>query len=138
MPKKICNYPSCNELIKYEDTYCTTHGTTQTNYDKNTRDKDKAKFYNSKAWRTKRKEIMFKYGGLCQDCMSEDIVKSADVVDHIIEYEDDKSLALEDDNLVPLCHAHHNAKTLQAKKNRNNKPRTTEQTTLFDEDYIYI
>ena len=118
MPKKICNKPTCNQLIPFNKTYCKEHGTVQTNYSKYNRDKDSAKFYNSTAWRNKRKEIMSNYGGLCQDCLAKDIVKEADVIDHKIELKDDESLALNNDNLIPLCHACHNIKTKQTKQQR--------------------
>ena len=118
MPKKICNKPTCNTLIPFNDTYCKEHGTTQTNYSKYNRDKDSAKFYNSTAWRKKRKEIMSIYGGLCQDCLANDVIKEADVVDHIVELKDDDTMALDDDNLKPLCHTCHNKKTNQTKAHR--------------------
>jgi len=115
MPKKICNYSGCNELITFNRTYCLTHGTTQTNYSKYNRDKDSAKFYNSTAWRKKRREVLAIHGGLCQDCLADDKIVEADVVDHITELKDDASLALNNDNLKPLCHACHNKKTLSNK-----------------------
>ena len=120
MPKKICNKPSCNTLIPFNKTYCKEHGTVQTNYSKYNRNKDSAKFYNSTSWRKKRKEIMSNHGGLCQDCLADDVIKEADVIDHIIELRDDESLALINDNLIPLCHACHNKKTKEYKETKGN------------------
>ncbi len=111
MPRKICNSPGCNKLIEYERTYCREHGTTQTVYSKYNRDKESAKFYNSTAWRKKRVEIMQQYNGLCQVCAASNVVRSADVVDHIKEFRDEPELALNNDNLVPLCHSCHNNKS---------------------------
>lgn len=110
MPKKICNFPTCKSLINMDQTYCSTHGTSDIVYSKYTRNKKSANFYNSTAWRKKRKEIMQNYNGLCQSCLSNDKIVQADVVDHIIEYKDDDTLALENDNLIPLCHTCHNRK----------------------------
>ncbi len=112
MPKKICNTPSCNRLINMDETHCTDHGTSDIVYSKYNRDQSSAKFYNSRVWRKKRKEIMLNYGGLCQVCLSNDITREADVVDHIIELKDDDSLALDNNNLVPLCHTCHNNKKI--------------------------
>lgn len=110
MPKKMCNMPACNALISMERTYCKEHGTKQTVYSKYNRDKESAKFYNSTSWRKKRKEIMQNYNGLCQICAGKDIVREANVVDHIKELKEYPDLALDNDNLVPLCHTCHNAK----------------------------
>ncbi len=112
MPKKICNFPSCNTLINMDQTHCKDHGTSDIVYSKYNRDPMSAKFYNSSPWRKKRKEIMQIYGGLCQVCLSNEVTKPADVVDHIIELKDDDRLALDNDNLVPLCHACHNSKKI--------------------------
>lgn len=119
MSKKICNSPGCGKLISMDRTYCEDHGTVQTVYSKYTRDKNSAKFYNSRTWRKKREEIMQEYNGLCQLCAAKEIVREADVVDHIKELKDRADLALENSNLVPLCHACHNAKTLEYKKGMN-------------------
>lgn len=120
MPKKICNYSGCNELITMNKTYCKVHGTSDTNYNKHIRDKDSASFYNSKAWRNKRKEIMNNYGGLCQRCLEDDMIKEADVIDHIQELKDNPDLALDNDNLIPLCHSCHNKKTKEYKQAKGN------------------
>ena len=111
MPKKICNMPACNRLIDMDKTYCLDHGTKQTVYSKYTRDKKSAKFYNSTAWRKKRKEIMQEFNGLCQECKANGVIREADVVDHIKELKDYPELALENSNLKPLCHTCHNLKS---------------------------
>lgn len=117
MPKKICNTTGCSKLIDMNRTHCIDHGTKHTQYDKNNRDTVRDKFYHSKAWKCKRHEIMQMYGGLCQDCLKEDVINNADVIDHIIEIKDGGEL-LSNDNLIPLCHNHHNIKTKLEKKQR--------------------
>lgn len=137
MPKKICNNPACNELIDMSSTYCVDHGVSKDNhYRKYNRDKIKDKFYHSKAWINKRLEVMREYNGLCQECLADDKIVSADVVDHIIELVDGGS-ELDNDNLIPLCHHHHNKKTNEVKKTRNSNSRNNCKTSS-DDDYIYI
>ena len=110
MPKKICNMAGCRSLISMDRRYCKEHGSKDTVYNKYSRDKVSAKFYSSAAWKKKREEMMQYYNGMCQICAGEDIVRVANVVDHIKEFKDFPELSLENDNLVPLCHFHHNAK----------------------------
>ena len=115
---KICSSPACNTLISAKRNHCKKHGTKQTVYSRYIRDKKREKFYNSSAWRNKRKEIMQYYNGLCQLCAGKDITRIANVVDHIKELKDHPELALENYNLVPMCHTCHNAKSLEYSKNR--------------------
>ena len=58
--------------------------------------------------------------GLCVQCRSNDIIKIGDVVDHIIPIRMDWSKRLEPTNLQTLCHACHNKKKEDEKKNKNN------------------
>ena len=137
MPKKICNYPECRELIDMKHTYCKDHGVSKDNhYRKYNRDKDRDKFYHSKKWKHKRLEVMQEYQGLCQECKSQGQIVPADVVDHIVELLDGGD-ELDNDNLIPLCHYHHNIKTRHEKNKRNSldSEDETNQTTI---DYIYI
>lgn len=78
------------------------------NYDTFSRDKQSAKFYNSRAWRNARAKIK-RAEPFCRVCG-----KKADVIDHIIpiKFGGDK---LNPKNLQSLCHKCHNEKTLQDK-----------------------
>ena len=64
---------------------------------------DKEEFYNSGKWKAKRKKILRRDGYQCQLCKRYGRLTEATLVHHIIEYEDDPSLALVDSNLVSLC-----------------------------------
>lgn len=64
---------------------------------------------------------MLQYDYLCQDCLKDGKYTKADVVDHIVELKDDWSKRLDESNLIPLCHYHHNIKTIEEKKKRKNK-----------------
>ena len=66
-------------------------------------------FYRTAPWRKLRKLVLDK-NPLCVHCLKEDIVKPADVVDHIVPVKrgGDK---LNESNLQGLCHQCHNKKT---------------------------
>lgn len=110
MPKKICNSAGCNNLAPFDTGYCTEHKNKQADYNRHRRDKESDRFYHSRAWLNKRKEVMERDGGLCQECLANGDIVSADVVDHIIDLKQDKDKALDCDNLVAMCHEHHNQK----------------------------
>ncbi|KEK17354.1 endonuclease [Bacillus manliponensis] len=77
-------------------------------YDKYRRNKEAKKFYDSKAWRDCRKLALIRDNYLCQECLNNDSIISADMVHHIKERTDHPELALALDNLVSLCNACHN------------------------------
>lgn len=68
-----------------------------------------SKFYNSKQWRELR-AMYIKEKPLCEWCNEEGVVKGADVVDHIKEIRDGGE-RLDQENLMSMCHMHHNQKT---------------------------
>lgn len=86
-------------------------------YDKTSRNKDSAKFYNSKEWKLTRDRAAKRDGGLCQECLRNGDVTEFDVVDHIIEIEDG-GCKLCVDNLECLCHSCHNRKSAEKRKDR--------------------
>lgn len=59
---------------------------------------------------------------MCQHCLKEGKVTTADVVHHIIYVEHDLKKALTLDNLVCLCHAHHNG--IHKDDDKRNKKKT--------------
>ena len=66
-------------------------------------------FYNSKEWLDTRNYIMAKYNYVCQ---GKGCNKPAKIVHHIIHLEpnniEDKSISLDEKNLIPLCQDCHN------------------------------
>ncbi|WP_096636417.1 HNH endonuclease [Clostridium cochlearium] len=83
-------------------------------YDKNIRyNKDNIKyasFYNNAIWIRLSEYIKIQYNGMCLQCLIENKdIKSCDVVHHIIPIRRDWSKRLDKDNLIPLCHMHHNS-----------------------------
>ena len=74
-------------------------------------------WYSSKSWTKLRRAYIARYP-LCRICSDNGFVRSADVVDHIVERKDDDSKRLNWDNLQSLCHSCHNNKTAEEKKKR--------------------
>lgn len=116
MPKKICNQLGCNELISMKETHCSEHIKVKNqernrDYDKYRRNDTSNSFYQSTQWKNARAEAMTRTAGLCEDCLDMEMIVIADVVDHIISIKKDDTKSLDQGNLRPLCHAHHNRKT---------------------------
>lgn len=124
IPKRKCNKVNCNELINFNESYCDEHKqlSKQSNKDydslRNKRDNQYRKFYNSKAWKDARHISMLRHDSLCQECLRNGLYTQADIVDHITELRDDYSRRLDQKNLSPLCHYHHNKKTYREKQRR--------------------
>jgi 5-methylcytosine-specific restriction endonuclease McrA len=77
-------------------------------YDKYKRDPEARAFYKSKAWQDCRSFILERDNHLCQECLKHKKITPADMVHHIVELKDDKSKALDEDNLISLCNPCHN------------------------------
>lgn len=73
-------------------------------YDRNM---ENHKFYTSKAWQKKRLEILKRDKHLCKMCQRYMVNSEGTHVHHIVELEDDKSLALVNSNLITLCSSCH-------------------------------
>lgn len=66
-------------------------------------------FYQTKAWKLKRKEALARDNYLCRRCLEKNLLTPADTVHHVQLIEAYPWLALELDNLLSLCAACHNA-----------------------------
>lgn len=77
-------------------------------------------WYSSKKWTSLRRAFISR-NPLCRICDANGFVRSADVVDHIIERKDNDALRLNWDNLQSLCHSCHNQKSADEKRKRNKK-----------------
>ncbi|KXZ40019.1 5-methylcytosine-specific restriction enzyme A [Alkalithermobacter thermoalcaliphilus JW-YL-7 = DSM 7308] len=116
MLKKTCK---CGTIISYEKQHCNKclaeiekkRKEHQKKYDQEIRykrDKKYHVFYKSDEWKRVKTLALVRDKGLCQWCLKEGRVRSADVVHHIQEIKKmwEKRLSL--DNLVSLCHECHN------------------------------
>lgn len=67
-------------------------------------------FYNKMSWR-KLRDYVIKNEPLCRECLKQGRVRPATLVDHIKSIEEFPDLALDEDNLQPLCEKCHRDKT---------------------------
>lgn len=67
-----------------------------------------SKFYKSRTWRKKRRQILERDNFECQMCKKEGKVSKGNTVHHIKHLKDFPELGLTDENLITLCYAHHN------------------------------
>ena len=117
---KPCNYPSCPELVMVGTGYCGEHAKQYESkrnkvYDNKQRDKKRADFYNSLAWRRLSKAYL-NNEPLCEHCQAQGIITGATEVDHIVAVADDWSKRFKIDNLQSLCHSCHMIKTVEDRK----------------------
>lgn len=66
------------------------------------------KFYKSREWCRKRRQILKRDNYECQKCKSEGRYHKAETVHHISHLRDNPELALVDSNLISLCFECHN------------------------------
>lgn len=121
-PKKQCNHVGCIQLVDYDVKHCQKHENkgAETYKDRKQADGKYLTFYNSKLWR--KTSYLYRLNHpLCEDCLLDNVIIKADVVDHIIELKDDWSKRLDEDNLRSLCHSHHNKKTAKVRTARHLK-----------------
>lgn len=71
---------------------------------------DRKRIYCSARWKRLRRHIL-NQGPLCVACEAKGRVVAAHAIDHIVPVQDAPERAYDEDNLQPLCHACHNAKT---------------------------
>ena len=71
-------------------------------------------FYKSKAWKDIREFVMSRDARLCQDCLKQGKITTAEEVHHIVEITQDNikdpNITLNPDNLVSLCRECHAAR----------------------------
>lgn len=111
--KKLCK---CGKKIGYYESYCDScigdieqeQKDYYRQYDRYSRDKESANFYNSGDWKRIRQHILSKYKGLdLYAYFMDDEIEYADTVHHIIELKDDWSKRLTIANLFPLTANNH-------------------------------
>ena len=107
-PKKPCRYPGCNRVT--HGTYCDEHQKmADKEYNKNGRDMNLQRFYNSKEWRRLR-NLKLSYCPLCEECLNSGRLIKANTVDHITPI-GQGGAPLELGNLQSLCRECHSRKS---------------------------
>lgn len=117
---KMCAKCRCKNLVVAPKRYCVAHieleekeNQARNNYyDKKIRqgkDKKYTEFYHSIEWKkTKALALSVNYG-LCQHCLKNKKIKTAEMVHHIIPIKEDWNKRLELSNLIALCNQCHNS-----------------------------
>lgn len=121
-PKRPCNKIGCRNITT--ERYCEDHADIvdqqrkerHKHYDKHQRDKQTARFYNSKEWERVRQQAIIKGYGLCVECLKDKRIKPYDAVDHIKPTKLFWELRSTLSNLQLLCHQHHAVKTAEDKR----------------------
>lgn len=112
-PMRECRKIGCHVLTR--ETYCKKHreekqdreAQRQRCYDRKNRDAKSAAFYKSKQWQKARALSIAAHYGLCQDCLAQGTIKTADMVHHVKPLREFPELALDQSNLRPLCNQCH-------------------------------
>ena len=100
-PLKPCGHPRCSNLTN--DKYCNEHSTIHQ------RPSAVERGYDGR-WR-KRSKLFLKAYPLCEDCLKQNKLTPATVVDHIVPHRGDPTLMWAESNWQPLCKRCHDRKT---------------------------
>jgi 5-methylcytosine-specific restriction protein A len=110
MKKKICNYPSCNNLIEPSETYCPQHKKEQPKpFSSAIRYNDA--LYKTTQWRTLRKKILMEQINCFWCGISTEVTKLE--VHHRIPPRGNEELFFNENNLVAVCKTCHKVITNQ-------------------------
>ena len=106
-PKKPCKHPGCPELT--EGNYCKVHQR-EINREYNCSSRPYKKLYNSSRWQDLRRYVLNKQP-LCVECLKNNRITPATVVDHIKPHKGNEDLFYDINNLQSLCKSCHDRKT---------------------------
>lgn len=91
-----------------EDKHVAKRKESNINYNRFKRNKETDAFYKTQGWRNTREYILIKYNYIdLYDYEINNKITKANTVHHIIELEEDSTLALEESNLIPLSSRNH-------------------------------
>lgn len=133
MPKKRCMAPSCYAIVQ-DGSRCEKHQIKKKKEvyeDRQRVGRANAHIYDTQRWRRLSHKAKIIAGGLCEMCLKEGRESYGDVSDHIIEISDGGA-PYDLKNIQVLCHFHHNNKTKQEAKKRN------EPKDKPDDGLVYI
>jgi 5-methylcytosine-specific restriction protein A len=115
-----CRKPGCAELVSKAG-FCERHRKEKHRANKQVVSQDyreRNRFYQRALWKRIR-AVQLQLEPLCRACRKQGRLVAAEVVDHIIPFNDDKDpLSVDKTNLQSLCKSCHNAKTLKETQGR--------------------
>jgi len=118
--RKYCASFPCRNMAEPGQAYCRDHQPTRAT-------KETDPFYLSPSWRRFRNWYAANHP-FCQMCEEQDgVLTTLDVVDHIVELKDGGA-RLSEENVMSLCHRHHNMKSAEEKHKRNT-PKNHQQSS---------
>lgn len=101
----------CNALTREPSGFCEDHKSMvkdyHKEYKKNRTDDIEQSFYKTMAWIKTRIIVLHRDKGLCQHCLKNGEVTTADMVHHIVEIKVNWLLRLTLSNLISLCDSCH-------------------------------
>lgn len=123
MFKKVC--PMCSKVIDRRYPLCpecTVKMTSKRNkaYNAVLRNKDHDAVYQDSRWREIKPIVHQRDSDYCRLCFENHTLKNLQMVHHIIEPENDMSLAYNKDNLISLCESCH--QHVHREYDKGNKP----------------
>ena len=105
-PKRPCRYPGCPNFCE-KGVFCEEH---RKEWSQDAlRGGAAARGYDNR-WREARNRFLRQHP-LCAECLSENRITPATVVDHIVPHRGDKKLFWNQENWQPLCKDCHDRKT---------------------------
>lgn len=108
-PATPCKKQGCPNLTNHPRGYCPEHlSLKHREEDKNRLPSHKRGY--DRRWRKERRDYL-KANSLCVECLKEERVTAATVVDHIIPAKGNPELFWDRDNWQSLCKPHHDRKT---------------------------
>ena len=105
-PKRPCRYPGCPGFCEQGQVFCKDHMAWSGD---RLRGGAEARGYDAR-WRSARTRYLSSHP-LCVECLKENKLTPATVVDHIIPHRGDKKLFWDENNWQPLCKGCHDRKT---------------------------
>lgn len=129
VPKRICKYIGCNELIDKSEVYCEKHKQkvearrkeSYKFYDYNRKDSKEWNFYRTGEWEKLRDDLLDKYNHIdIYIYYTENRIVKANTAHHIIEVKEDWDKRLDIDNLFPMTDGSHTTIHIMYKDDKYN------------------
>ena len=114
-PKRICNHPGCNTIVDGNESRCAIHKVEHNRHKKNKN--EWSTWYSTTRWR-KARQIYLSQHPLCVECLKDNKLITADVVDHIIDHKGNIERFCDTNNWQALCKRCHDSKTAKTHFNK--------------------